>query len=70
MHELLKRTAGENRKQNESYVHFLYCPFLPFHSGRDAVWRFGAAIHTEDGLTLPPAGKPRLHYVVIETGSQ
>lgn len=25
---------------------------------------------TEDRLTLPPAGKPRLYYVVMETGSQ
>lgn len=52
------------------YIHFLSCPFLPFHSGRDAVWRFRAVMPTEDRLTLPPAGKPRLYYVVMETGSQ
>lgn len=54
-----------------SYIHALSCPFLPFPprawcsvevSSRDANWGL-----TE---TLPPAGRPRLYYVVIETGSR
>lgn len=67
------RNVTEHALRNEKirlYVHFLSCPFLPFHPGRDAVWRFRAAMPTEDWSTLPPAGKPRLHHVVIETGSQ
>lgn len=52
-----------------TYIHARSCPFLPFHSGRDA-----AQVSSRDasgGLSVcpPPRGKPRLCDVVMETGT-